>query len=331
MDEADILGDRIAIISQGKLKALGSSLFLKSHFGQGYTLHLVKNEDFLPPADSVETIVGQETRKTKATHDIIIEKFVREAIPTAIITENVGSEVAFLLPYETIANFSTLFSQLKENSGSIGILSYGISDTSLEDVFLKITMADVMANMESFNVLNSGCKRRLLRILSRCKNSMSYKRNAVTSLAPRDPSASTNTTGVSIQPFCSPVGAFTRDFDDDVDLEEKETKYSDRSTLASYPEKKSRDVSYGDAVSSISDIEAVTTSLLDEPLDDEPKSSKYLSKFKCAWSWPFTCCLWYIQMYMINKKRLWNSKRNKKAMFFEVIQSEYKLYPYLQH
>lgn len=319
MDEADILGDRIAIISQGKLKALGSSLFLKSHFGQGYTLHLVKNDDFLSPAESTESNDSQETRKTLAAHNIIIEKFVREAIPSAIITENVGSEVAFLLPYETIANFSTLFSRLKESSESIGILSYGISDTSLEDVFLKITMADVMANMESFHVLNSGCKRRLMRILSRCKNSMSYKRNVVTTLAPRDPSASTNTTGISIQPFCSPVGAFARNYDDDVDLEEKETKYSDRSTLGSYPDRKSRDVSYGDAVSSVSDIEAVTTSLLDEPLDDEPQSSTLLDKFKCAWPWPFTCCLWYIQIYMINKKRLWNSKRNKKAMFFEVM------------
>ena len=38
MDEADILGDRIAIISQGKLCCCGSSLFLKSRFGSGYYL-----------------------------------------------------------------------------------------------------------------------------------------------------------------------------------------------------------------------------------------------------------------------------------------------------
>lgn len=44
MDEADILGDRIAIISHGKLCCVGSSLFLKSNFGGGYYLTLVKNE-----------------------------------------------------------------------------------------------------------------------------------------------------------------------------------------------------------------------------------------------------------------------------------------------
>jgi ATP-binding cassette subfamily A (ABC1) protein 1 len=45
MDEADILGDRIAIINQGKLCCVGSSLFLKSNFGAGYYLTLVRDEE----------------------------------------------------------------------------------------------------------------------------------------------------------------------------------------------------------------------------------------------------------------------------------------------
>lgn len=44
MDEADILGDRIAIISHGKLCCVGSSLFLKTHLGTGYYLTLVKRD-----------------------------------------------------------------------------------------------------------------------------------------------------------------------------------------------------------------------------------------------------------------------------------------------
>jgi ATP-binding cassette subfamily A (ABC1) protein 5 len=38
MDEADILADRKAIITKGKLKCIGSSLFLKNRFGLGYHL-----------------------------------------------------------------------------------------------------------------------------------------------------------------------------------------------------------------------------------------------------------------------------------------------------
>lgn len=44
MDEADLLGDRIAIISHGKLKCCGSPLFLKSTYGDGYKLTVVKKQ-----------------------------------------------------------------------------------------------------------------------------------------------------------------------------------------------------------------------------------------------------------------------------------------------
>ena len=37
MDEADVLGDRIAIMSQGVVKCCGSSLFLKKLFGEANT------------------------------------------------------------------------------------------------------------------------------------------------------------------------------------------------------------------------------------------------------------------------------------------------------
>ena len=33
MDEADLLGDRIAIMAEGVVKCAGSSLFLKNKFG----------------------------------------------------------------------------------------------------------------------------------------------------------------------------------------------------------------------------------------------------------------------------------------------------------
>ena len=45
MDEADLLGDRIAIISQGQLKCCGSSLFLKQKLGSGYYLTVVKKDE----------------------------------------------------------------------------------------------------------------------------------------------------------------------------------------------------------------------------------------------------------------------------------------------
>lgn len=43
MDEADILGDRIGIMAKGKMTCLGSSIFLKSKFGTGYNLTILKS------------------------------------------------------------------------------------------------------------------------------------------------------------------------------------------------------------------------------------------------------------------------------------------------
>lgn len=38
MDEADLLGHRIGIMSQGRLSCNGTSFFLKSTLGKGYSL-----------------------------------------------------------------------------------------------------------------------------------------------------------------------------------------------------------------------------------------------------------------------------------------------------
>lgn len=46
MDEADILGDRIAIMASGRLQCVGSPYFLKRHYGVGYTLVIVKDDGF---------------------------------------------------------------------------------------------------------------------------------------------------------------------------------------------------------------------------------------------------------------------------------------------
>ena len=46
MDEADYLGDRIGIMAEGELLAVGSSIYLKEKFGKGYGLTILKNEDF---------------------------------------------------------------------------------------------------------------------------------------------------------------------------------------------------------------------------------------------------------------------------------------------
>ena len=43
LEEADVLGDRIAIMNYGKITCCGSSLWLKNNFGSGYQITFLRN------------------------------------------------------------------------------------------------------------------------------------------------------------------------------------------------------------------------------------------------------------------------------------------------
>lgn len=43
MEEADVLSDRIAVVADGKLQCVGTPLYLKNKFGDGYKVNLVCN------------------------------------------------------------------------------------------------------------------------------------------------------------------------------------------------------------------------------------------------------------------------------------------------
>lgn len=48
MDEADLLGDRIAIMAGGEVQCSGSSFFLKKKYGAGYNLVMDKTRECDP-------------------------------------------------------------------------------------------------------------------------------------------------------------------------------------------------------------------------------------------------------------------------------------------
>ncbi|KAL5263173.1 hypothetical protein ACHWQZ_G008548 [Mnemiopsis leidyi] len=119
MDEADFLGDRIAIMATGKLVCSGSSLFLKKKYGVGYHLTLVKK-----PSCDVHAV----------------EEFVKRDIATAQKIGDVGSELVFILPDTEVKNFVPLFRKLenKDTGEKVDIESFGLSLTTMEEVFMKV-------------------------------------------------------------------------------------------------------------------------------------------------------------------------------------------------
>lgn len=109
MDEADLLGDRIAIISHGKLKCCGSPLFLKSTYGDGYKLTLVKKQSDSNPAGETFTLfiylfVYLRAHFIKKSWLIIVYRSVERApvlVPVSVLgnqSYSVYSTVRSLLP-----------------------------------------------------------------------------------------------------------------------------------------------------------------------------------------------------------------------------------------
>ncbi|KAG7461875.1 hypothetical protein MATL_G00195770 [Megalops atlanticus] len=160
MDEADILGDRIAIISHGKMCCSGSSLFLKKCFGSGYYLTLVKGgaekmstqrngiaqtqaverEDSSQRSSPDEGIGSQCGSDPDLSGIKAVSVLLWRHVPEAVFLESIGQEITYILPYigAQDGTFALLFKELDLEMSNLGITSYGISDTTLEEIFLKV-------------------------------------------------------------------------------------------------------------------------------------------------------------------------------------------------
>ncbi len=98
MDEADYLGDRIGIMSFGRIMTLGSSIFLKNRFGTGYELTIVKSN---------ENINNSE-----------IESLLKNHCPNTEFEADLGVELKYKLNYNDSKNFGELFRNIEKMSGN---------------------------------------------------------------------------------------------------------------------------------------------------------------------------------------------------------------------
>ncbi|XP_044884673.1 retinal-specific phospholipid-transporting ATPase ABCA4 isoform X4 [Mauremys mutica] len=160
MDEADILGDRVAIISQGKLFCSGSPVFLKNCFGSGFYLTLVRKMkntqgggewgSHSPSCGSQcscscsrcapkDTAEGPEQELDGDVNELT--ELIHHHVPEAKLIESIGQELIYLLPSKDFKQraYASLFRELEETLADLGLSSFGISDTPLEEVFLKVT------------------------------------------------------------------------------------------------------------------------------------------------------------------------------------------------
>ncbi|KAI1315707.1 ATP-binding cassette sub- A member 1 [Mortierella claussenii] len=172
MEEADILGDRICVMAHGRLRAIGNSVHLKNKFGAGYRISLVTDpantervkaiiESKVPncilkddsagallyqfPPTSMSSIPklvqwlegvdsgAQGTPLNQSAHGSNANSGRNTPLP---VTNNSSINLASSTP---LGESTTTRAALEHTANDRGLIhGYGISQTSLEEVFLKL-------------------------------------------------------------------------------------------------------------------------------------------------------------------------------------------------
>lgn len=128
MDEADVLGDRIAILSEGQLQCCGTSFLLKKRYGPGYQL---------------VCIMQKGCDVNAVTH------LINRHLPQIKIERMLGSELTYRLPNRYSRKFPPLLKDLENNSAELKLDGYGLSVASLEDVFMQVSPSGRLAAGEA--------------------------------------------------------------------------------------------------------------------------------------------------------------------------------------
>uniref|UniRef100_A0A8D2N186 ATP binding cassette subfamily A member 12 n=1 Tax=Zonotrichia albicollis TaxID=44394 RepID=A0A8D2N186_ZONAL len=126
LDEAEVLSDRIAFLEHGGLKCCGSPFYLKETFGDGYHLTLTKKKP----------LFQTECDTTAVT------SLIQSYLPEAYLKEDIGGELVYVLPpfKSTVSGaYQALLRALDTSLNDLHLGCYGISNTTVEEVFLNLT------------------------------------------------------------------------------------------------------------------------------------------------------------------------------------------------
>ena len=160
MEEASVLGKRIGIINAGKMKCIGTPLFLIERFGKFMSLNISKESD----ANNESIVNFIKSRAPNLEYEILSEEIIFR-IPkdnytikdssnnkeeTLFLSDNDSSKSKRENNLDTTQNtiLSKFFEDLDQNLSSLKIKSYNASMPTLEDVFLNVAVDDKNNNIE---------------------------------------------------------------------------------------------------------------------------------------------------------------------------------------
>ncbi|ONM04752.1 ABC2 homolog 15 [Zea mays] len=133
MEEADILGDRIAIMAKGKLRCIGTSIRLKSKFGTGY----IANVNFSGNGHMQSPNINSNTEAPVNPNIEAVKWFFKERLDVNPKEES-RTFLTFVIPHHKEPLLTRFFGELQDREGEFGISDIQLGLTTLEEVFLNI-------------------------------------------------------------------------------------------------------------------------------------------------------------------------------------------------
>jgi hypothetical protein len=164
MEEADILSSRIGIMAKGVLRCVGTPLHLKRKYGHGFKLTV----SFKKEADIADYIASNKVKGTSSlatdSKSAVMSRpealqFIESLLPKDQWRKLEQGGVTGSAIYEFddaqqnsgaqgTGVISRLLEDMEMSKDRLGVEDYGISQTSLEEVFLNI-VKDEDANAEA--------------------------------------------------------------------------------------------------------------------------------------------------------------------------------------
>jgi len=133
MEEADVLCTRIGIIVSGALKCIGPQTRLKSKYGGGYQLIIHCHKDKYLHAYGNST----NMKENAAYYHAKVLEYIQTVLPNAVLKSSFHGSFLFQIPMEGL-EVSKIFEELELKKDELAISDWGISQSTLEDVFMEI-------------------------------------------------------------------------------------------------------------------------------------------------------------------------------------------------
>ncbi|XP_076036935.1 ABC transporter A family member 11-like [Oratosquilla oratoria] len=126
MEEADALCSRVGIMVKGSLRCIGSCQHLKNKYGGGYKLEI--------KVKGVSTETNGETSEDKKKE---VHQLIKDIFYDAEIDEEFGDRIIYKISQHNMKSLGKCFAVMEKGKSESKIEKYSLSQTTLEQVFLK--------------------------------------------------------------------------------------------------------------------------------------------------------------------------------------------------